>query len=351
LLVDCLYVCRLTDAQKDLEILLLRHQLALAQRQIHHLPHLLPVEKLTLAVLTLKFKMLSHRSLNQLRDLIRLVQPETVLRWHRELVRRKWTHRSARAGRPCTGPDLEALVLRLARENRKLGYGKIQGELQKLGFSLAQQTIASLLRRHSILPAPQRAGSPSWQHLMRHYRQQLVACDFFSVETLWLQTLYVLFFIEVGTRRVHVAGCTAHPTSAWVTQQARQFVWTFQTESPPPRFLIHDRDSKFTPLFDAIFHSEGLHILRTPVCAPNANAFAERWVRSIRSECLDQLIIVSEAHLRQVLCEYSRYYNQRRPHQGLQQHTPEPLTAIEQKGRILCRDVLGGIIHDYDWAA
>ena len=231
------------------------------------------------------------------------------------------------------------------------GYGKIQGELQKLSFSLAQQTIASLLRRHGILPAPQRAYSVSWQHLLRHYRHQLLACDFFTVETLWLQTLYVLFFLEVGTRRVHVAGCTATPTATWVTQQARQFVWTFQTQSPLLRFLIHDRDSKFTSLFDAVFRSEGLRILRTPVCAPNANAFAERWVRSVRHECLNQLIIVNEAHLRQVLREYSCYYNHRRPHQGLHQHIPEPPIGSEQKGRIRCRDVLGGIIHDYEWVA
>jgi len=351
LLVDWLYVRRLSDAQKDLEVLLLRHQLALLQRQLPQPPRLQPIEKLTLAVLTVKFKTLSHRSLHQLRDLVRLVQPETVLRWHREVVRRKWTQPSARVGRPRTRPDLEGLVLRLARENPNPGYGKIQGELLKLGFSLAQQTIASLLRRHDIPPALQRAGSPAWQQLMRHYRHQLLASDFLTVETLWLQTLYVLFFLEVGTRRVHVAGCTAHPTSAWVTQQARQFVWTFQTSSQRPRFLIHDRDSKFTPLFDAVFRSEGRRILRTPICAPNANAFAERWVRSIRHECLNQLIIVNEVHLRNVLREYTCYYNHRRPHQGLNQHIPELSIASDQKGRIHCRDVLGGIIHGYDWAA
>jgi putative transposase len=136
-----------------------------------------------------------------------------------------------------------------------------------------------------------------------------------------------------------------------VTQQARQFVWTFQTPSQRPRFLIHDRDSKFTPLFDAVFCSEGCRILRTPAGAPTANAFAERWVRSIRHECLNQLIIVNEAHLRKVLQEYSRYYNHRRPHQGLDQHMPVSATGSEQKGQIRCRDILGGIIHDYEWVA
>jgi transposase InsO family protein len=349
--MDWLGIRRLSDTQKDLEVLLLRHQLALAQRQIHHPVRLTPVEKLTLSVLTVKLKTLSQRSLTGLRDVIRLVQPETVLRWHRDRVRRKWSQPTSRTGRPRTGCDLETLVLRLARENPGWGYGKIQGELQKLGFSLAQQTIASLLRRHGILPAPHRAGAPSWRQLIRHYRHQLLACDFFTVETLWLQTLYVLFFIEVGPRRVHVAGCTPHPTSTWVTQQARQFVWTFQTLSQSPRFLSHDRDSKFTPQFDAGFRSDGLRVVRTPVCAPNANAYAERWVRSIRHECLNQLIILNEAHLKQVLREYSRYYNHRRPHQGLHQHIPEPLEEGEKKGQIRCRDVLGGIFHDYEWVA
>lgn len=189
----------------------------------------------------------------------------------------------------------------------------------------------------------------------------MLACDFFTVETLRLQTLYVLFFIELGTRRVHFAGCTAHPTSAWVTQQTRNIAWdilevqTRELPSEPIRFLIHDRDAKFTPSFNTVFVSEGIEIIRTPYRAPKANAFAERWVRTVREECLDHLLIISEWHLRRVLTEYVTYYNQRRPHQGIGQQMPMPMpvpSALQQervrtRGDIHRQDVIGGIIHDY----
>lgn len=177
---------------------------------------------------------------------------------------------------------------------------------------------------------------------MSHYKHQLVACDVFTVETLFLQTLYVFFFIELGTRRVHFACCTDHPTGAWVTQQARQFVCTVEKRTPPLRFLIHDRDSKFSCSFDAVFTSELIRIIRTPVRAPNANADAERWIRSVREECLDKLIIVNEAHLRRVMHGYIDYYNNARPHQG----TPVPQPTRKQAGAIHLRSVLG-IINDY----
>lgn len=188
---------------------------------------------------------------------------------------------------------------------------------------------------------------------------QVLACDFFTVETIRLQTLYVLFFIELGTRKVHLAGCTAHPTSAWVTQQARNIVWNIQEKAlhrSPVRFLIHDRDAKFTASFDAVFASDGITIIRTPYRAPNANAYAERWVRTVREECLDHLLILGERHLRRVLTEYIEYYNHRRAHQGIGQQIPvtpseEPgakeQSVIVTRGPIHRRDVLGGIIHDY----
>jgi putative transposase len=174
----------------------------------------------------------------------------------------------------------------------------------------------------------------------------MLACDFFTVETVTLQTLYVLFFIELGTRRVHLAGCTAHPDSAWVTQQARQFVWELTDTAQPMRYLIHDRDTKFTASFDRVFASEGIEIILTPHRAPQANAVAERWVRSLREECLDHLLILSQRRLRNVLLEYVQYYNTARPHQGIQQHAPIPF-PLTQFGPIAQRDVLGGIIHDY----
>jgi putative transposase len=178
------------------------------------------------------------------------------------------------------------------------------------------------------------------------HRQQFLACDFLTVETLTLQTLYVLFFIEHATRRVYLAGCTAHPDAAWVTQQARQMTWELHDRAVPMRDLIHDHDTKFTGLFDAVFESEGIEIIDIPYEAPNANAFAERWVRSVREECLDKLIILNERHLRRVLTEYIAYYNARRPHQGLDQDSPLGLT-VSTEGPICYRNVLGGIIRDY----
>jgi len=171
----------------------------------------------------------------------------------------------------------------------------------------------------------------------------MLACDFFTMETAWLKTIYVLFFIEIGTRRVHLAGCTTNPTSVWVTQQARNLIWDLEEGDRKTAFLIHDRDTKFTQMFDNVFVSENVEIIR----APKANAFAERWVRSIREECLDQLLVLSQRHLHQVLKEYLDYYNQARPHQGLQQQTPNPITGIEEKGPVRRREVLGGFIHGY----
>ena len=181
---------------------------------------------------------------------------------------------------------------------------------------------------------------------MTHYKNQLLACDFFTLETLFLRTIYVFFFIEVGSRRVHFAGCTAHPTGTWGTQQARQLVWQLEARALPLRFLIHDNDSKFTPSFDAVFTTEHVTVIHTPYRAPNANAYAERWVRTVRQECLDKLLIPNEAHLRHVMRDYIDYYNSARPHQGIDQQFPAPKAHSDQEGSIGCRNVLG-VIHDY----
>ena len=275
------------------------------------------------------------------------MQPETVLKWHREAVRRKWTQQKQNSGgRPRTEREIEQLVVRLAREN-DWGNGKIEGELIKLGYELSDETVANILKRHGIPPVPERSPSPSWRHLMIHYRDQLLACDFFTVETFFLKTIYVLVFIEIGTRRVHFAGCTAHPTGAWVTQQARQIMWELSDRQPAIRFLIRDRDLKFTTAFDTVFRSAGITVIRTPVRAPNANAYTERWVRSARQECLDKLLIINENHLRRVMREYIAYHNTARPHQGLEQRIPIPRSISEATGPVRYRKVLGGILHDY----
>jgi len=285
----------------------------------------------------------------QLDRCVLLFKPDTILAWHRALVRRKWTYRRTnQGGRPSISTAIEALILRLARENPRWGHRRVQGELGKLGHAISASAVRAALRRHRVPPAPQRRRATTWRAFLQQHKDQLLACDFFTVETLWLKTLHILFFIEVGTRRVHLAGCTAHPTAAWVTQQARQFAWTLQEAGTSPRFLIHDRDAKFPPSFDTVFVAEGIAIVRTPYRVPTANAYAERWVRSVREECLDHLLIAGEGHLRQVLADYVAHDNRARPHWALGQQTPIPYARRDLRGPISRREVLGGLIHEYD---
>lgn len=271
---------------------------------------------MTLAVPEAKFRRLTGRSAGRLRDVIRIAQPETVLKWHRELVNRKWTFsRKNKGGRPRTEQEMEQLIVRFARENSGWGNGKIQGELLKVGFEASEATISAILKRHNIPPAPVRKGSISWRQLIDHYKGQLLACDFFTVETIGLKTLYVLFYIELRTRQVDPVGVTDHPDGLWVAQQARQSVWYLEDCELNPRFLIRDNDKKFTAAHDTVFKSKGMRIIRTPYQAPNANVFAERWVRTAREECLDHLLVLNETHLRRILQAFVDYYNRCQPQQ------------------------------------
>ena len=265
------------------------------------------------------------------------------------VVQHTWTCTRRRpGGRPPLGADLQGLILRFAEENPRWGYSRIHGELAKLGYTLSRSAVRDVLKRHRVPPAPERGRrGDSWRRFLGQHRDQLLACDFFTVETLCLKTVYVLFFVELGTRRVHVAGCTASPTAAWVTQQARHLSWQIQDGALPVRYLLHDRDSTFAPAFDTVFASEGVEIVRTPYRAPNANAVAERWVRSVRAECLDHLLIVNEAHLRRVLATFVDHYNHARPHQGLGQRTPVAPAAPPGCGPLRRRDRLGGLLRDY----
>lgn len=234
-----------------------------------------------------------------------LVTPETLLRWHRELVRRKWalfTRRRKRQGRPPAADELRQLVIRLARENGRWGYRRIQGELRKLGWECSYGKVRLILRGAGLEPAPL-CSRTTWRQFLAQHAEQLLATDFFTVETAWLERLHVLFFLEIGSRRVHYAGCTRHPTAGWVVQQARNLVWKLKEEGREVRFLLRDRDAKFPVAFDDVFRSEGLRILRLPYRAPRANAFAERWVESVRREALDHLLILGCRHLDYVLRE------------------------------------------------
>jgi putative transposase len=345
--VELVRLGRKSESEKELEILLLRRQLAIFERKQKQAMRLSRREKLTLVVLATRLKAKTGRTIKGMGEVIRIVKPATLFGWHSQLVRRKWTYRQRnRGGRPRTAQEIERLVLRLAREN-DWGNGRIEGELLKLGYDISDETVANILRRHGIPPLPERVPSVSWRHLMTHYKEQLLACDFFTVETLFLQTIYVLMFIEIGKRRVHFAGCTAHPDGRWVTQQARQMVWELEERDPAIRFLIRDNDKKFTTSFDTVFRSEGIDVIPTPVRAPNANAFAERWIRSVREECLDKVLIINQAHLQRVMREYVEFFNTARPHQGIDQQIPIPRTGHSLSGPARCRNVLGGIIHDY----
>src|SRR6266540_2690236 len=269
-------------AALELENAVLRHQLRVLGRAVKR-PSLRRRDRVLLAAVS--------TLLPRERWSVFLVSPQTLLRWHRELVARKWTYRRRLPGRPPLDPALRELVLRLARENSRWGCVRIQGELRKLGIRVGATTIRSILRGSGVGPAPRRDGL-SWGEFLRAQAEAIWAADFFTVQSAWLRTFYVLFWIELGSRRVHLAGVTANPDGAWVTQQARNLLMRLDDQGVRARFLIRDRDSKFTRDFDEVFRSEGIRIIKAPVRAPRARAHAERWVGSLRRECLDRLLIL-----------------------------------------------------------
>ena len=250
-------------------------------------------------------------------------------------------------------PDVRQLILRLARENPRWGCVRIGGELCKLGIRISATTIRSLLRTARLGPAPRRTG-PTWTEFLRAQADGIIACDFFSVETAWLRTLYVLMFMELGSRRIHISPATAHPDTAWVTQQARNLVLELDARARPVRFLIHDRDTKFCRSFDEVLRSEGARVILTPIMAPNANAHAERAIETIRAECLDWSLILSRRHLDRTLRTYADHYNRARPHRAV--GLAPPLAEVREPMPVNPRDVrrqdlLGGLIHEYHAAA
>jgi transposase len=342
-LLELLLLLARSEQRKEVEILLLRHELQVLRRQVAR-PQLRPTDRVVLAAL--------GQALPRVRSL--LVEPATLLRWHRELVRRRWSFPAHPPGRPPMVSQARQLVLRLAAENPGWGYKRIHGELTGLGFTLSPSTVWNILRRHGIDPVPRRARL-SWREFLRQQAASIVECDFFTVDTIWLSRLYVFFFIELERRRVHIAGVTAHPNGAWVTQQARNVLATLRNEGRQPRILIRDRDVKLTSAFDAFLHEDRITMIRTPVAAPKAKAHAERWVGSVRRECLDRILIVSQAHLERVLHEYVAHHNTHRPHRALHQQPPLskpiPIPAPPNEARVRRRDRLGGLLHEYELAA
>jgi hypothetical protein len=326
------------EAAREAELLVLRHELAVLRRTSPR-PRLRPADRAYLAALT---RLIARRRRAGL-----LVTPDTLVRWHRDLVRRRWTHPRRTGGRPRVDTDLRELVLRLARENPRWGYLRIVGELQRVGVTVSATTVRRILAGARLGPAPRRSG-PTWREFLRAQADGIVACDFFCVDTILVRRLYVLFFLEVGSRRLRIAGVTANPTGAWVTQQARNLA--IEGAFSQVRFLIRDRDSKYTAAFDAVLETEGVRIITTPVRTPVANAYAERVVQTIRRDCLDWLLIRGRRHLEHALGVYAQHYNAHRPHRahGL---SPPDQTPPERDGPLERRDLLGGLIHEYHRAA
>jgi putative transposase len=325
----------------DVEIAVLRHQLAILQRQVPR-PRYHDRDRRLLSMLA--------RHLPRERWGVFLVTPATLLRWQRQRIRRHWTQPPQPARRRLDADTVE-LVLRLARENPRWGYQRIVGECAKVGTKISATSVRNVLRRHRLPPAPRRDG-PTWAEFLRSQASGVLACDFFSVDTIRFERLYVLFFVELDRRQVWLAGVTAHPNRDWVTQAARNLSMSLDDQGRQFKFLVRDRDTKFVDGFDTVFASDGLRVIKTPPRSPRANAYAERFVGTVRRECLDWTLIFGRRHLEKVMSEYVAHYNAARPHRGVNLDAPIPMPAtIDTSAAIERVDRLGGLIHEYRRAA
>jgi putative transposase len=337
--------------------LLLRNEYLAAENRIlrAHLParlRLSDAERSTLAEIS---KRVGRKAL---KDVARVAKPDTLLGWYRRLVARKFdgSHRRPYPGRPRISPEMEALVLRLARENRGWGYDRIVGALANLGHQVSDQTVGNILRRHNLAPAPERSRATTWKEFIKSHIDTLAGADFFTVEVLtWrgLVTYYVLFFIEVGSRRVSLGGITRHPDSCWMEQVARNATMQDTGYLNGCRYLLHDRDKKFCREFRETLAAGGVECTPIPARSPDLNAHAERWVRSIKEECLSKLILFGEKPLQRVVSNFLEHYHQERNHQGKGNLLLFPATVPESdsRGAIRCRERLGGLLKYYSRAA
>src|ERR1019366_4533197 len=336
---------RREETWKTGEILILRHQLAVLQRRPPRRPQPDWADRALLAALLGVIpKARRHR-------LRLLVTPDTMVRWHRDIVRRRWATRSkrGRTGRPATRPNIKALILRLARENPEWGYRRIHGELAGLGVKVAAPTVWEILKTNGTDPAPRRTG-PTWSQFLRSQADAILACDFFTVDLPGGTRAHVLAVIEHATRRIRILGVTQRPTGEWTAQQARNLLMELGGQADRAKFMIRDRGSDFTAAFDAVLAGAGIRTVLGNVRTPRMNAIAERWIGGCRRELLDRTLVWNQHHLRRILREYESHHNQHRPHRCLHgaaplKPLPEPVDREQYRVRRHTR--VGGLINEY----
>jgi transposase len=340
-----LRLSRREEMWKTAEILILRHQIGVLQRRQPRRPKLDWADRALLATL---LGLIPKARRQRLRL---LVTPDTIVRWHRDIVRRRWAAKSmrGRTGRPTTRRNIQALVRRLARENPNWGYRRIHGELAGLGIKVAASTVWEILKASGINPGRRQTG-PTWSQFLRSQAEAILACDFFTVDLLDATQTYVLAVIEHATRRIRILGITLHPTGEWTTQQARNLIMDLGDQADQVKFMIRDRGSNFTTAFDAVLADAGIRTVLCNIQTPRMNAIAERWIGGCRRELLDRTLIWNQAHLRRILSDYETHHNQHRPHRSLYgaaplKPLPEPVDL--DLHRIRRRAQVGGLINEY----
>jgi putative transposase len=337
------------DLSKDAELLVLRHENAVLRRQVSRV-HYTPADRAWLSALS---RLVPRRHWAEIFP----ITPATLVVWHRRLVSRKWNYTARRrSGRPPTTAAIKKLVIRMAAENPTWGHRRVQGELIRLGHRIAASTVWQILHDAGIDPAPRRSG-PSWRQFLTTQAKAVLAVDFVHVDTVLLRRLYALIAVEHGSRRTHLLGVTAHPTGAWTTQAARNLLMDLADRAHTIKFLLRDRDSRFSGAFDAVFAADGIQILTSPPAAPRANAICERMIGTLRRELLDRILVVHERHLHRILTIYLHHFNTARPHRTLAQLSPAQAETLPPPLINLAdhpvhrRPILDGLTSEYQIAA